>query len=50
MLEKDDCLKTNKYSNSNPPYLDKKWKFEGHTDVLELFRSKGWIPPTEKRK
>jgi hypothetical protein len=43
-------MKTPQHDNNNPPWLDTKWKYDSHTDLLKTFKEKyNWKPPTERK-
>ena len=43
-------VKLSKYSNANPPYLDKNWQYHKYNDLLARFKAMGWTPPSERVK
>ena len=42
-------LKESKYTNEQPPYMDKKWVYNGHNSIMARFKAMGWIAPSEKK-
>jgi hypothetical protein len=40
-------LKKSKYTNTNPPYLDKNWQYHKFNDIVARFKAMGWNPPSE---
>jgi hypothetical protein len=42
-------IKTSKYSNSNPPYLDPKWAYHKYNTIVDRFKAMGWKAPSETK-
>jgi hypothetical protein len=40
-------MEKKQYSNSNPPYLDKAWRYNQFNTIAERFKSLGFVPPSE---
>ena len=37
------------YTNDNPPYMDKTWRYNQFNTIAERFKSLGFMPPSEAK-